>query len=51
VLTAVAIGCLFGAGAFYAGPWLAAEISGLSSFAAMAALQEVIWVRRSFQEG
>ena len=44
---ALAVGAAAGAGAYFAGPWLAGLAAGAGGFAAALALQAGLWLRRA----
>jgi hypothetical protein len=46
LLTALGVGFAAGSAAYFAGPWLAVAASGLGGFAATAAVQGWLWLRR-----
>jgi hypothetical protein len=48
LLAALLVGVLVGAGAYFAGPWLAALASGAGGFAATLAVQAALLLRRMF---
>jgi hypothetical protein len=47
-LAALGIGGAVAAGAWYAGPWLAALLSGVGGFATAVAVQGWLWLRQAF---
>jgi hypothetical protein len=51
LLAAVGVGTAVAVGAWFAGPWLAALLSGLGGFAATVALQGWLWLRRTLGLG
>jgi hypothetical protein len=46
LLTALVVGGVAGAGAYFAGPWLAAGVSAAAGFATTLAVQAGLWFRR-----
>jgi hypothetical protein len=46
LLTAMAVGAVAGAGAYFVGPWLAAGVSAAAGFATTLAVQAGLWFRR-----
>jgi hypothetical protein len=46
LLLALGVGLAAGSAAYFAGPWLAVAASGLGGFAATAAVQGWLWLRR-----
>jgi hypothetical protein len=46
LLTSLGVGVVAGAGAYFAGPWLAAGVSAAAGFATTLAVQAGLWFRR-----